>query len=97
MGAVKKIGKAISSGIKGVVQGVGKVTGGLLGQGQAAPQQLPAPEAPQPTAVQVQEAPVAQGEADIEGGQSTEAAGRRGKRGLTIKRTPVGGGRGLNV
>lgn len=87
-GVVKAITKPFKSIIRSTV-------GGLLG-GQAAPQIVQVPQQQQ-AAVQVQEAPQTRPEVDTGEGTSNETAARRGKKGLTVRRTNMGGGSGLNL
>lgn len=93
-GVVKSIVKPFRKIGSGLVKSVGGLLGSITGQGApSAPQvvQMPAP------AVQVQEAPVATPEKDTEEGMTTKQANRKGKQGLTIKRTGMGGGSGTNI
>lgn len=90
--------KAVTKPFKSIVNSVGKAVGGLLGtnQSQAAPQIVQQQAAPTPAAqaqVQTTQAPTD----DTKSGESSERAARRGKKSLTIRRTNVGGGSGLNV
>lgn len=63
------------------------------------PQVIQAPAAPTPTPAAAAAPEVAQVQASkaTDGAPSTEAVARAGKRGLTIRRTAVGAGSGLNV
>lgn len=82
--------KAITKPFKSVAKAL---TGGSAAPQiitQAAPAPTPAAVA-QPTVVQPQ------AESDTGTGESSERVKRRGKKSLTIRRTNVGGGSGLNV
>ena len=89
--------KAVTKPFKSIANSVGKAVGGLLGtnQAQAAPQivQQAAPTPAAQAQVQTTQAPTD----DTKSGESSERAARRGKKSLTIRRTNVGGGSGLNV
>lgn len=90
--------KAVTKPFKSIVKGVGKAVGGLLGtnQAQAAAPQIVQQAAPTPAAqaqVQTTQAPTD----ETTSGESSERVARRGKKSLTIRRTNVGGGSGLNV
>ena len=87
--------KAITKPFKSVAKAIGGVVGTLTGQ-KAQPQTIvneapaAAPAAPQ-TVQQPQQG------SDDTSGESSERVARKGKRSLTIRRTNVGGGSGLNV
>lgn len=83
--------KAITKPFKSIIS---STVGSLLGD-KAAPQIVQVPQ--QQAAVQVQEAPTVKPEVDTGEGTSTESAARRGKKGLTVRRTNMGGGSGLNL
>lgn len=90
--------KAITKPFKSVIGSIGKVVGGVLGTNQArtAAPQVIQQAAPTPAAqaqVQTTQAPTE----DSQSGESSERSARRGKKSLTIRRTNVGGGSGLNV
>ena len=84
--------KAITKPFKSIIS---STVGSLLGD-KAAPQIVQVPQQQQ-AAVQVQEAPTVKPEVDTGEGTSTESAARRGKKGLTVRRTNMGGGSGLNL
>lgn len=84
--------KAITKPFKSVAKAL---TGGSAAP-QVITQTVPAPTptqaaVAQPTVVQQQ------GEAETLSGESSERVKRRGKKSLTIRRTNIGGGSGLNV
>lgn len=86
--------KAITKPFQAIGKAVGSAIGTVTGQKGAATQVIneAAPQAvAQPTVVQQS------GSADTETGTSSERANRRGKKSLTIRRTNVGGGSGLNI
>lgn len=87
--------KAITKPFKSVAKAIGGVVGTLTGQ-KAQPQTIvnEAPAAP-PAAPQVVQQ--AQQGSDDTSGESSERVARKGKRSLTIRRTNVGGGSGLNI
>lgn len=85
----------MGSVVKAITKPFKSVAKALTG-GSAAPQIItqaaPAPAAvAQPTVIQPQ------AESDTTSGESSERVKRRGKKSLTIRRTNVGGGSGLNV
>lgn len=88
--------KAVTKPFKSVAKAIGGVVGTLTGQ-KAQPQTIvnEAPAAAPTAAPQAQttQAPTE----DTKSGESSERAARRGKKSLTIRRTNVGGGSGLNV
>lgn len=88
--------KAITKPFKSIVSGVGSAVSALTGQ-KAKPQTIvnEAPAAAAPAAPQVVQQ--AQQGSDETSGESSERVARKGKRSLTIRRTNVGGGSGLNV
>lgn len=88
--------KAITKPFKSVAKAVGGIVGTLTGQ-KAQPQTIvnEAPAAAAPAAPQVVQQ--AQQGSDETSGESSERVARKGKRSLTIRRTNVGGGSGLNV
>lgn len=85
--------KAITKPFKSVAKAVGGIVGTLTGQ-KAQPQTI-VNEAPAAAAPQVVQQ--AQQGSDETSGESSERVARKGKRSLTIRRTNVGGGSGLNV
>lgn len=82
--------KAITKPFKSVIR---STVGSLLGGKQAAPQVIQQ----QAPAVAVADAPQVAPEVENGEGTSNEAAGRKGKRSVTVRRTSMGGGSGLNV
>lgn len=101
-GIVKSVKKAVKGVFKGVMKPVGSLlgamTGGLAGAAEA-PQVIQVPSAPQiqQSAVAMPDAPQVNPEIDTEGSGGGQAANRKGKKSLTVKRTPMGGGRGINM
>lgn len=89
--------KAITKPFKSIVSGVGGVVSAMLGERKSQPQivnQTTAPAAQAAPQVQPQQAT---GPDESGGGGAESAALRAGKKKLTIRRTNVGGGSGLNV
>lgn len=90
--------KAITKPFKSIVSGVGGVVSAMLGERKSKPQpqivnQTTAPAAQAAPQIQPQQAT---GPDESSSGAGT-AALRAGKKKLTIRRTNVGGGSGLNV
>lgn len=88
--------KAITKPFKSIVSGVGGVVSAMLGERKSQPQivnQTTAPAAQAAPQIQPQQATGP----DESGGGAGTAALRAGKKKLTIRRTNVGGGSGLNV
>lgn len=88
--------KAITKPFKSIVSGVGGVVSAMLGERKSQPQivnQTTAPAAQAAPQIQPQQAT---GPDESSSGAGT-AALRAGKKKLTIRRTNVGGGSGLNV
>lgn len=81
--------------VKAITKPFKSIIGGILGT-PSAPQVVQVPQQQQ-AAVQVQEAQQTRPEVDTGEGTSNEAAARRGKKGLTVRRTNMGGGSGLNL
>ena len=92
---VKAVTKPFKSVAKAVQKAVGGVVGAVTGQ-QAAPQVITNEVAPQAVAQPLVNQQQATGP-DETSGESSERTNRRGKKSLTIRRTNVGGGSGLNV
>lgn len=89
--------KAITKPFKSVVSAVGGAVTGLLGGNKSQPQivnQTTAPAAQAAPQIQPQQAT---GPDESGSGGAASAALRAGKKKLTIRRTNVGGGSGLNV
>lgn len=90
--------KAVTKPFKSVAKAIGGVVGTLTGQ-KAQPQTIvneaPAAAPAAPAAPQVVQQ--AQQGSDETSGESSERVARKGKRSLTIRRTNIGGGSGLNV
>lgn len=84
--------KAIAKPFKGLTRAVG----GILGMTPDVPQAAPA-AAPVQIAAPAAEAPVEKPSMDAESGITTDSASRRGKKSLTVRRTPQGSSSGLNV
>ena len=95
---VKAVTKPFKSVAKAVQKAVGGVVSAVTGQPkQAAPQVITNEvAAPQAVAQPLVNQPQATGP-DETSGESSERTNRKGKRSLTIRRTNVGGGSGLNV
>lgn len=87
----------MGSVVKAITKPFKSVAKALTGGSSAAPQIITqAAPAPTPAAV-AQPTVVQQAESDTTTGESSERVKRRGKKSLTIRRTNVGGGSGLNV
>lgn len=86
----------MGSVVKAITKPFKSVAKALTG-GSAAPQVITQTvPAPTPAAVS-QPTVVQQAESESQSGESSERVKRRGKKSLTIRRTNVGGGSGLNV
>lgn len=85
----------MGSVVKAITKPFKSIAKALTG-GSAAPQII-TQAAPAPTAVAQPTVIQPQAESDTGSGESSERVKRRGKKSLTIRRTNVGGGSGLNV
>ena len=92
--------RAVTKPFKGLVRTAGGLLGSIMGGGPKAPDpvviQAPAPVV-QPAAAAAPDAPVDKPDMESEGGSTTAAAGRKGKKSLTVRRTAMGSGSGLNM
>lgn len=90
---VNAVTKPFKSVAKAVQKAVGGVVGAVTGQQAAITNEVAAPQAVAQPLVNQQQATGP----DETSGESSERTNRKGKRSLTIRRTNVGGGSGLNV
>ena len=99
-GVIKSITRPFTNAVSKIVGGVGSALGlaPKMPEVKTAPEVIPPAAAAAPVTPAAAAAPVTLGVTNQDvGGVASESALRKGKRGLTIKRTPVGGGGGLNV